>query len=234
MAAPRLIFVEGITGGGKSTTAARVEEWLRERGVAVRRYHEMDDDNPIRTRGVDAMRANHPQTGRLPGTGPDGFARDPAVYAVEQWGRLARRANDGDETLILESRYLQNTVQPRFMGGAPREKVFSGFAPIAEQVAPARPLLVYLRPLDLAAHLDRTLAERPENWAEWFVESFGGYGWSKARGLTGRDAILGFYEEWERIAAELAAQHPGPCLWLEDPQLDWEATMATIADSLRG
>ena len=74
MAKSKLIFVEGMTGAGKSTTAGNIEKWLTARGDRVRRYHEMDDDNPIRTKGVDAMRSNHPQVGRMTDVGVDGFA----------------------------------------------------------------------------------------------------------------------------------------------------------------
>jgi len=66
MAEPKLFFVEGMTGAETSTTAGNIERFLDARGESVRRYHEMDDDNPIRTKGVDAMRSDHPQAGRLP------------------------------------------------------------------------------------------------------------------------------------------------------------------------
>ena len=105
--APRLILVEGMPGAGKTTTAKQLAEWLPQQGIPARCYPEMADDNPIRTPGVDAMRANHPQVRPLPDTGADGFAKDPSVYAIEQWGRLAARARDGAEVLILESRYIR-------------------------------------------------------------------------------------------------------------------------------
>jgi hypothetical protein len=228
MAEPRLIFVEGMTGAGKSTTALHVAEWLVARGERARSYHEMDDDNPIRTRGVDAMRANHPQAARLPGVGADGFATDPAVYAPEQWGTLARRCREGDESVVLESRYLQNSVQPRYLAGAPAEKVRDGFVKIRAQVARAEPLLVYLSPTDVRGHIRHTLETRPEDWVRWLLASFSGYGWATRRGLTGEEAVVGFYEDWEQLAAELFALHSGPKLWVDDPQTDWEGTHARI------
>jgi thymidylate kinase len=45
----RLIFVEGMPGAGKSTTAIRIADWLRARGEAAHAYHELADDNPIRS-----------------------------------------------------------------------------------------------------------------------------------------------------------------------------------------
>jgi predicted kinase len=228
MAIPPLVFVEGMTGAGKSTTAAHIAEWLASRGVRARSYHEMDDDNPIRTRGVDAMLANHPHRPPPPDVGPDGFARDPSVYAVTQWGALASRCAERGETVVLESRYQQNSVQPRYLGGAPASKVLAGFREIEAQVAPFAPLLVYLSPRDVRGHLRRTLETRDEAWARWLVASFSGFGWVKARGLTGEEAVFAFYEAWEALAVELFALHTGAKLWIEDPHADWEAARDRI------
>jgi thymidylate kinase len=60
MGARQLVFVEGIPGIGKSTTAEKLSGYLEENGCPTRWYHEMADNNPIRTRGMDAMRLTHP------------------------------------------------------------------------------------------------------------------------------------------------------------------------------
>lgn len=228
MATPPLVFVEGMIGAGKSTTAVHVAEWLAARGVPARSHHELADDNPIRTRGVDAMLAHHPHRPPRADVGPDGFAKDPSVYALSQWGTLARRCAQHGETVVLESRYQQNSVQPRYLAGAPASKVLSGFREIEARVAPFAPLLVYLRPLDTRSHLRRILDARDERWARWLVDSFGGFPWARARGLSGEEALFAFYETWEALAVELFALHTGPKLWIDDPHTDWEATRDRI------
>jgi hypothetical protein len=228
-----LVFIEGMTGAGKSTTARNVAAWLEARGEPVHLYHEMDPDNPIRTKGVDAMRSNHPQVGRLPDVGPDGFALDPSVYGPTQWSDLARRSIEGPETLVLESRYMQNSVQPRYMAGAPAEKVYDGFAKIAERIAPASALLVYLRQSDVAAMTARTLVERGAPWAPWLVETFSAHAWAKQRGVTGEEAIAGFYEDWEKVAARLCEIHRGPSVVLTDAHADWDGSLREIHAALR-
>jgi hypothetical protein len=169
----------------------------------------------------------------MPDVGPDGLATDPGVYAVEQWGALARRCNAGRETVILESRYIQNSVQPRYLAGAPAEKVHEGFAKICSQVAVASPLLVYLRPTNVRAALLRTLAERDPEWVRWIQHAFGNNGWAARRGLSGEEAVIRFYEEWEALAGELFDRHPGPRLLVRDPQDDWNAALARIYAAVR-
>ena len=232
MPVPPLVFVEGMIGAGKSTTAAHVAGWLASRGRRARSHHEMDDDNPIRTRGVDAMLASHPHRPPPPDLGPDGFSIDPSVYAVRQWGALASRCAERGETVVLESRYQQNSVQPRYLGGAPAAKVVSGFREIEAQVAPFAPLLVYLRPRDVRGHLRRILETRDEAWGRWLVASFSSFGWARARALSGEEAVFAFYEDWEAVAEQLFARHEGPKLWLLDPQDDWDEALSQVYAAL--
>ena len=113
-------------------------------------------------------------------------------------------------------------------------KVYEGFAHVHRRVAPARPLLIYLRPQDVRSHLRRTLEERDEEWARWLAASFASYGWARSRGLSGEEAVFRFYEEWESVAEELFARHEGPKLWLRDPQEDWVAALAEIHRAVDG
>jgi predicted kinase len=168
----RLILIEGMIGAGKSTMAGRLERRLTARGEKARAYLEFAEDHPLRTKAVDLLHAAHPEPVRVPGdVGEDGLACDRSVYAVEQWGRLAARCRDGGQTVILESTFLQNSVMPPFLNGAPASKCQEIFTRIEEQLAPARPLLVYLRPADTAAAVARVHGARSAAWTDWNMAS---------------------------------------------------------------
>ncbi|HEX3312390.1 MAG TPA: hypothetical protein VHS32_39620, partial [Streptosporangiaceae bacterium] len=106
MAGPRLILIEGMIGSGKTTTAGRLADWLARRGEHVRAFDEGAADHPIRTRRVDELLA-------APAPG------DPGVYSAAQWRRLAERCLRDEQTVICESVFLQNSVMPAFIDGAP-------------------------------------------------------------------------------------------------------------------
>src|ERR1700759_4834555 len=144
-----------MIGAGKTTTAGRLEDWLSGRGEDVRAFREFDEDQPIRTRAVDQLRAAAAQAAGAPGPAGDVAPRDSEVYAASQWRRLAERCLDGRQTLILESIFLQNSVMPSFIYDAPADVVTGLYDTILEQVAPAGPFLLYLRPADLAAAVAR-------------------------------------------------------------------------------
>src|ERR1700758_1842452 len=95
-----------MIGSGKTTTAGHLADWLARRGENVRAFGEGAADHPIRTRRVDELLA-------VPAPG------DPGAYSAGQWRRLAERCRRGQQTVILESVFLQNSVMPAFIDGAP-------------------------------------------------------------------------------------------------------------------
>jgi predicted kinase len=218
----RLILIEGMIGAGKSTMAGRLERRLTARGEKARAYLEFAEDHPIRTKAVDLLRAAHPEPVWAPGdVGEDGLARDRSVYAVEQWGRLATRCRDAGQTVILESTFLQNSVMPPFLNGAPAGKCQKIFTRIEEQLAPARPLLVYLRPADTAAAVARVHGARSAAWTDWNMASVAAFPWARSRDLHGREAVIALYRAWEVVVE------------LNDPQDDWDAALRHIDEKAR-
>ena len=147
----RLILIEGMIGAGKSTMAARLAAVLTERGQNVKAFNEFADDHPIRTRHVDLLRAADP--------GPM------SSYDACQWNALADRCARGSHGVILESMFLQNSVLPLFVDDAPSAVVKEVFDDIAARIAPVAPLLVYLRPSDIADAIRRVHADRGEPWS---------------------------------------------------------------------
>jgi len=217
--APRLILVEGMIGSGKTTTAGHLADWLSRRGEDVRAFDEGDADHPIRTRRVDELLA-------APAPG------DPGVYSAAQWRRLAERCLRDEQTIILESVFLQNSVMPAFIDDAPTA-VTDICAEIQQQAAPAEPFLVYLRPTDIAAAIARVHEARGEPWSSRNVAYVQDCPWARRRNLRGRGAVVGLYQAWEPVAARLYDQYPFGKLMVPDPQHDWSAALRVICAAVR-
>jgi len=213
----RLVLIEGMIGSGKSTTAERLAARLIEDGAEVHAFNEFADDHPVRTRSVD----------RLLGVGeaPTG------AYAVEQWNALAERCAGGAETTILESTFLQNTVMPHFVDGEPIAVVEDVFADIAARLAPADPLLVYLRPTDTTGAIRRVHAERGQPWSSRNYAFVSTCPWARQRGLAGERALVELYREWEQIVDRLLPEIQS--LLVVDPQRDWTGALREIHDAVR-
>jgi hypothetical protein len=218
--APRLILVEGMIGSGKTTTAGHLADWLSRRSEDVRAFDEGAADHPIRTRRVDELLA-------APAPG------DPGVYSAGQWRLLAGRCLRDEQTIILESVFLQNSVMPAFIDGAPAAAVTDICAEIQRQAAPAEPFLVYLRPVDIAAAIARVHEARGEPWSSLNVAYVQDCPWARRRNLRGRAAVVGLYQAWEPVAVELFDRYPFGKLMLPDPQYDWPSALQAIRTAVR-
>ena len=220
MAASRLILIEGMIGSGKTTTAERLRDWLSGRGENVRAFGEGAADHPIRTRRVDELLA-------VPAPG------DPGAYSASQWRRLADRCRRREQTVILESIFLQNSVMPAFIDGASAATVDQICAEIQRQAAPAEPFLVYLRPTDIAAAIARVHRTRGEPWSSRNLAFVEGSPWARRRNLRGRDAVVRLYQAWEPVVSQLYERYPFPKLMVSDPQQDWPAALRAICAAIR-
>src|SRR5258708_17645351 len=69
-----------------------------------------------------------------------------SAYAAGQWRRLAARCRHGQQTVILESTFLQNSVMRAFIEGAPPEAVREIFTTIEREAVVAEPLLIICGP----------------------------------------------------------------------------------------
>jgi hypothetical protein len=212
----RLILIEGMIGSGKTATAIGVGDWLARQGEEVRVFCEGAADHPIRTRAEDRLRAAASPPG--PGqAGDGGIVGRPGVYAAAQWRRLAGRCLAAGQTIIVEGSFLQNSVMPVFIDGAPARRLDEIFTSIVRQVAPARPLLVYLRPADIAAAIARVHRTRGEPWSSRNVAFVENSLWARRRDLQGQHAVVELYRAWEPIVTRLYGQYPFPKIMVTDP-----------------
>jgi hypothetical protein len=231
--AKRLILIEGMIGAGKTATARLVETWLMSRGEDARAFQELAEDHPIRTRAVDQLREHYRQLAEPPGPAGDGGVADPGVYAAGQWLRLAERCRLSQQTVILESSFLQNSVMPAFVEGAPAETVREIFTMIEREAAAAEPLLIYLRPTDIASAIGRVHRERGEAWAAQNMAWVAARPWARSRNLGGREAVIRLYQAWEGVVDDLYGRYLFGKLMVTDPHQDWDTALARIYAAVR-
>ncbi len=153
---------------------------------------------------------------------------------MAQWRRLAECCLRGPRTVILEASFLQNSVMPAFIEGASASTVTEIFDRIQDQVAPAEPLLVYLRPADIRGTIEGLHGSRGEPWSARNLAFVSGSAWARQRGLSGLEAVVGLYEAWEPVVTELYGRYRFGKIMVTDPQRDGPGALARIGAAARG
>jgi len=215
-----------MIGSGKTRAAADLACWLEERGEAARAYAEFAEDHPIRSDVVEQLRRSQA------GASNTGSAMPPA-HPLGQWDLLAAQCRQGSQTVILESSFLQNAVLPRFADAAPAAEIRRVFDDIVARLAPAAPLLVYLRPHDIEAAIERIHRIRGAEWAAWNMAGVAAFPWAQRLDVTGRQAVVDFYRAWEPVVDRLWQAYPYPKRLVLDPQRDRALALRQITSALR-
>lgn len=219
MTLPRVIFVDGLPGSGKSTTAQRLSLHLRRQGHAARWIFEHELDHPIFNESVvRAVRENQPDA-------------DSALFthALEGYRRLADHLTASPaETIILEGSLFQAAVGTQILTEAPDAEIEAFFDHSLAALQPHQPALVYLRAADPAAALNQTAASRGDWFREFVVAHLTATPLGQRENIeTWADAIRVLTQH--RITCDrLAERFPGPTL-IADPQVQsWAITNQQI------
>jgi hypothetical protein len=181
MAIPKLVFVEGLPGSGKTTTAERMCRRLRSRGVDAQWASETTKDHPVFPPGLLTQRR----------------APDFADQCLAAWHAFV--ADLGPTTWVLDGAAFQSTVRFMFEERMPYESIRDYWRAFEDVVLPARPTLFYLRDDDAADRM-RTITI-PVRGQAWFDKVFD----YVARTPQGREfrhmGVEGFIAFWVRYGA---------------------------------
>jgi hypothetical protein len=214
----RLVLIEGLPGTGKTPTARALHAALRERGVDCAVYVEASEDNPI-------------AIGSIATDLGDVIARYPArTGALADWEALGRSAPGG--VTILESRFIQNAAMFLVLGGASFDEAARLTTAIAGAIRRLDPLLVYLRPDDPRAHIERVLREEATGWVDRVTSVWERSVWARQRGLAGREAFVRFFAEWAPYLDVLADGSAFETFRIADPRSNWAQAIPRLADAL--
>jgi len=95
---------------------------------------------------------------------------------------------------------------------------------------PAAPLLVYLRPRDVAAAIRRVHAERGEPWSSRNYAFVSACPWARRRGLVGSRAVVELYRAWEQLVDELLPTVDS--VVVTEPHRDWAEALQRVYDAV--
>ena len=217
MARPQILFIDGLPGSGKSTTAMQV-------GCRFPRslvYLESAADHPLLVGSPDAMGA--------------AFSKIHEVYSVESFSTAALdrldsflKTVDVSALHVFESHPIQSTVRVLLQLDASQSMIERFWQNLQDRLVSTESRLIYLRENDPRQALSEIFQKRGSAWERYVIEAFGHFPWMKSRGLSGISGVSQLFVEYSAVIDRLVAGWRFPSLALPARPASYEQRSETI------
>jgi hypothetical protein len=223
----RLIFVEGLPGSGKTTTASWLASRLQAERLRVNLFLEHPPEHPLNVGGH-----LHPSGDT---TGEAFFLRYTAARFVheslQRWHAFVRAALQAEAISVLDSYPFQNTVRVLLQLNATPACMQEYAGQVEALVMPLQPVLMYVNHRDLSQafhHLSTISAQRGQAWTDYMVELVTHCPYARARHLAGFSGALAVLRDYKQVTDSLLRHSRVPRIVLEDCAGGWEGCYEQI------
>jgi hypothetical protein len=223
----KLIFVEGLPGSGKTTTASWLASRLKSERLMVNLFLEHQPEHPLNVGGH-----LHPSGST---TGEAFFLRYTSASFVQEslqrWQAFVRAALQVAAISVLDSYPFQNTVRVLLQLNATPACMRAYAGQVAALVMPLQPVLMYFHHRDLihAFHnLRHISAQRGTAWTDYVVELITHCPYAMARHLEGFSGAVAVIRDYKQLTDALLRQSRVPRIVLEDCARGWEGCYQQI------
>ena len=211
----RFIFVEGIMGSGKTTTAWFLTEQLRGHGIAAHFLLEgptvEEQGHPLRV----APSLPHPHEIWL-----DLTVDEYIELSLRKWRAFAQKAQKSEAVTACDGLLFHGNMTDLMIMNAPTEVLRTYVVQVIETISDLNPVVIYFSHPNVARALRRICDERGSKWeayqVNWKVRS--PYG--RERSLQGFDGLVQLYQNYCALCEDILAQFELPKLAICN-QGDW-------------
>jgi hypothetical protein len=216
----QLIFVEGLPGLGKTTTASWLAVRLNAQHLPIRLYLESQPEHPINVGGDlhpagDVTGETYFQQYR-----PASFIRE----SLQRWQAFVDDTIQTDAISVLDSYPFQNSIRILLQMDVALDDMRAYAAQVEALVMPLRPVLIYLSHRDVAhavQHFSEIGAQRGEAWMDYVARLIAHCPYGVARHLEGTSGVLAFMQDYKRLTDALLDESCLPRIVLKDCAGQW-------------
>lgn len=209
---PRVLFIDGLPGSGKSTAAEAVGRYLSNGRV----FAETAPNHPLLLAAPDRMGA--------------AFADIHEIYSADSFAAaaLARlksflESAERDVLYVFESHPIQSMVRVLFQLDAPQTKILQFWSDLQDRLAFVQPRLIYFQESDPLQAMREINRKRGPAWESYLIEAFQQTPWMQARALSGVEGAERMFVEYAVSIDQLAGLWRFPMLKLPARPESYEA-----------
>ena len=194
MPRPRILFVDGLPGSGKSTAAKDIGRRCLDNRIFL-------ESHP-----------SHPLLVGVPDENGAAFAHIHEVHSAASFAAAALErlhaflgSADDDVPYVFESHPFQSTVRVLMQLDAPEPVLMRFWSELQKRLECADVRLLYFRENDPRQAITDIMRVRGVAWQNYVVEAFNHYPWTKARGLSGIEAVFRVIDQYAMLIDRLLA-----------------------------
>jgi thymidylate kinase len=214
----RLIFVEGIMGSGKSTTARWLARLIRRTGIPARPVPE------ARPHPTNVFRTlPHWKLPWLDLTPEELMTRS---YA--NWKTFVAKALSRSQIFVFDGQLFHGDFTSLFLMGCSPEVLNQYVHTVLQLAQPLHPIIIYCYQTDVAQALDRIGAQRGQGWVESQVAWKLASPYGQQRGLAGIDGWKQLYQDYRQLTDMCSQMLTIPKIAIETSAGEWSSYQTRI------
>ncbi len=156
---PKVIILDGLPGGGKTTSSKFVRDFLGERGIKNILYGEDHGAHPIRDWERDG--------GHILSMTPSAYK----AFFLKRWKDFVAQAQHQSKVMIFESCLLQEHALSLALKGEPAEGIAAFIAEIVDILSPLHPAIFYLNQDNVSKQIKAVYKTRDQKWRDKVLET---------------------------------------------------------------
>jgi len=216
----KLIFVDGMSGSGKSTTAHFIARQIEKNDFKVKWFHEEEKDHPL------CFPA--PSEGETDADWVQRFLKD----YPQMWIDFVEKVKDDDCIYIMESYLFQDIITDPVANNIEKQEIKNYFRNLCSIVACLNPVVIYFHQEDIERAIRANRQRRGEVFKNLVVCGNEKRLFCISRNFSGEIATLKLRQEIWEIANELFEELTFPKIQLESSEPDWPNFRKQILDFL--
>jgi hypothetical protein len=214
----RLIFVDGIMGSGKSTTARWLARLYRRAGISARSVPE------ARPHPTNVFRSlPHWKQPWLDLTPEDLMTR-----SYTNWQAFVTRVLSNSHIFVFDGQLFHGDFTCLFLMACPPAVLNQYVHTVLQLTQPLHPIIIYCYQADVAQALSRIGGQRGQGWVEsqvaWKVAS--PYG--QEHGLAGIDGWKQLYQDYRQVTDMCVQTLSNPKIKIETSAGEWSSYQTRI------
>ncbi len=209
---PRIIFVDGLPGSGKSTTAQRLSLHLRRQGYRARWIFEHEEPHPLFS--DERVRALREQSSEA-----DHTLFETALAGYRELARIAR--NPTADIVLIDGSLFQAAAGTQFLLDKSPAEIDAFFDQTITALAPHSIALIYLQAEDEEAALQRTASDRGDWFPQFVISHLAATPLGQKLEVNSWPDALAVLQQHSRQSQRLFNRFPGRKLQVDPTSGDW-------------